>query len=383
MSTRVTHVITGLGTGGAEVMLDRLLGALDPRQISSQVICLASEGPIAERIRAKGIVVDVLNLEPGLSALAAIPRITARLRASRPDIVHTWMYHADLLGGVAARLTRVPVVWALHASTLDPTKTRRSTRWLIRALAKVSPSLPAHIVSCSRVGRDVHVSMGYDARKMEVIPNGFDTALLRHDPELRRQARASWSVDDDQIVVGHLARFHPQKDHRTLLEAAAICIREEPRLQFMCFGNDIIPSNASLMEQAARLKLGERCRFMGPISPPQTVLSGFDLLVSSSRFGEAFPLVIGEAMACEVPCIVTDVGDSSYMVEATGKTVAPGDAQCLARAILELSRLPRAERARLGLAARERVSQLFSLERVAARYAEVYERYARGARLGS
>ncbi len=376
--TRVVHIITGLAVGGAEVMLDRLLGALDRSRIQSEVICLAGEGPIAARIREKQIRVQALNLSSGISALAGIPRIVARLREVKPDVVHTWMYHADFLGGAAARLLGVPVVWSLHAGTVDPAQNARSTHWLIQVLAKLSSTVPNRIVSCSHVGRKAHEAVGYDASKMEFIPNGFDTAVFRRNDEFRRIARAQWVVGDHDIVIGHLARFHPQKDHRTLLEAAARCLREDPHLKFVLFGSDVNRANSVLAEQADQLGLGERCLLLGPNPAAHEALPGFDVLVSSSS-SEAFPLVVGEAMACEIPCVVTDVGDSSFMVGPTGKTVAPRDPQGLSRALLEMARLDPFERQRLGAEARARVEANFSLTRVADLYAGVYEQLAGGA----
>jgi glycosyltransferase involved in cell wall biosynthesis len=374
---RVTHVITGLGTGGAEIMLDRLLRALPDVGVQSQVICLAGEGPIAASIRAKHVPLQVLGLPTGPSALTQLPRLARLLSDGAPQVVHTWMYHADLLGGLAARAIGVPVVWALHATQLDPSQTRGSTRVLVKALAQLSRVVPAHVVSCSQVGLEVHAAMGYDSKKLSVVPNGFETTSFRKDPELRAAARRRFGASDDDIVVGHLARFHPQKDHRTLLEAIALSTRREPRLRFVLFGTDVSPENAELTAQARQLDIAARCHLMGPTANSRQEIPGFDILVSSSRYGEAFPLVLGEAMSCEVPCVVTDVGDSQTIVSHTGRTVPPGNPEALASALVELARQPPSERRRLGIEARARIEQLFSMPRVAAQYASLYARFAR------
>jgi glycosyltransferase involved in cell wall biosynthesis len=180
-------------------------------------------------------------------------------------------------------------------------------------------------------------------------------------------------VADHEIVVGHLARFHPQKDHRTLLDAASRCLREDPRLKFVLFGTDVTRANTALAQQADQLGISERCLFLGPNPAAHEALPGFDMLVSSSSFGEAFPLVVGEAMACEVPCVVTDVGDSPFLVGTTGRTVAPRDPAALSRALLELASLEPLERRRLGAAARARIEEHFSLSHVASLYTNVYE----------
>lgn len=363
-------------------MLDRLLGALDPELVQSQVICLAGDGPIAERIRARQVPLQVLGLPATARALAGLPRLIARLHEIRPDVIHTWMYHADFLGGIAGKTLGAPVIWALHATTLDPAQTRRATRWLVDALARLSAHVPERIVSCSQVGLEAHRSMGYDAQKLVVVPNGFDTTRFQKNGASRTAARARWGVSDDDIVIGHVARFHPQKDHRSLLAAAAICIETEPRLRFVCLGMDVSPSNSALADQARELGIMERCHFLGPTTSVENELPGFDLLVSSSRFGEAFPLVIGEAMACEVPCVVTDVGDSAFIVGDTGALVPPGDPGALADALLRMARLSRAERERLGAQARARIETKFSLAYVAELYTQVYRAAARADRQG-
>jgi glycosyltransferase involved in cell wall biosynthesis len=358
-------------------MLDRLLGALPKERVDSEVICLAEEGPIASRIRERRIPLKVLGLQAGVMALSGLPRIVSHFRDSRPDVVHTWMYHADFLGGLAARRLGVPLVWALHSSTLDPVESPRSTQALVRVLATLSKRLPNRIVSCSRVGRSRHERLGYDASKMEVIPNGFDTTLFRPNTEIRRDARARWNATDEDIVVGHVARFHPQKDHRTLLRAAALSLANEPRLRFVLYGNDVTPTNRALFGLAEQLGITDRCSFLGMSSSTQDVFPGLDVLASSSSFGEAFPLVIGEAMACEVPCVVTDVGDSSHMVGSTGITVAPRDPEALARALTQMARLEPQARRDLGAEGRRNVEVTYGLAHVASLYADVYERVAR------
>jgi len=373
---RIVHVITGLGMGGAEIMLDRLLGAFDGQRVESSVICLSGEGPIAPRIRERGVPLQVLDLPTGPKALAAYPRMLSLLRSARPDVVHTWMYHADFLGGTAARALGIPVIWALHATTMDAAKTSRATRWLIGALAKLSPYVPDRVVSCSNVGRAAHADMGYEKAKLSVIPNGFDTARFRKSDSLRAAARARWQVGADELVVGHVARFHPQKDHSTLLEAIARCAQSNAKLRFVFFGTDVTSQNTGLMSLARELGVTDRCLFLGPSTAVDSELPGFDVLVSSSRYGEAFPLVIGEAMASEVPCVVTDVGDSAYIVGDTGIAVSPANPAELATALLKLTGQDPSARHALGAAARARIEAEFSLARVAELYTRLYEEVA-------
>jgi len=374
--TRVVHVITGLLVGGAEVMLARLLSAFD-ETVENHVVSLAAEGPMAAVIRAQGVPVLALGLSSGPSALAGLPRLVGILRELRPDVVHTWMYHADLLGGLAARMVGVPVVWALHNTTLDPAKTGRAVRGLVRTLALLSRTIPTQIVSCSEVGRRVHESIGYDSGRLVVIPNGFDTTKFRPDPKARSGSRETWGASEDDIVVGHLARFHPQKDHFTLLAAAGVAAAVEPRLRFVFYGREVTHDNPSLVQWARDAGVLERCSFLGEASELESRIPGFDLLVSASSFGEAFPLVIGEAMSCGVPCVATDVGDSTLIVGDTGMIVPPRDAGRLANALVELAHWGDEKRLIRAQAARARIVNFFSLAEVAQAYQTTY----RGVRL--
>jgi glycosyltransferase involved in cell wall biosynthesis len=369
---RVAHVITGLGLGGAEVMLDRLLSAFDAQRVESQVISLTG-GPVASRIRAQHVPLQVLGLSSPLSAMVSIPRLASLLRAQRPDVVHTWMYHADLLGGLAGKLVGIPVLWALHATTLDPTETNRTTRLLVHSLAKLSKVLPDHVVSCSRVGLESHRDRGYPESRMSVIPNGFDLSRFKPDQQLRQKARASWGFGENEVVVGHVGRFHPQKDHRTLLASAALAHAQDARLRFVCFGTDVTDGNAQLMSWARGSGVLSISRFLGPHASVQEVLPGFDIFVSPARFGEAFPLVIGEAMACGVPCVVTNVGDSALLVGDTGHVVPPAAPAALAEALRAVAALDWEQRRGLGARATQRVKENYALARIADRYSQLYE----------
>jgi glycosyltransferase involved in cell wall biosynthesis len=374
---RVAHVITGLGVGGAETMLVRLVDALNS-SVENIVICLSRPGPMAARIRAVGVRVEALDLPSDPRALLGLPKLVRLLRELRPDVVHTWMYHADFLGGLAARLNGAPVIWALHNSTLDPSQTGRSTRLIVKALARLSSSVPTRIVSCSEVGRRIHEEIGYSAERMTVIENGFDTTQFRPNAEYRAEARGAWNCRADDFVVGHVARFHPQKDHRTFLAAAGLAAQREPNLRFVLYGAGVTPDNRELAESARAAGVLERCSFLGLEQNVARRLPGLDLLVSSSSFGEAFPLVLGEAMASGVLCVTTDVGDSALIVGDTERVVPAANSGALAEAIVRAARLSQTERENRSIAGIARIRDRFELSQIARRYSDLYLEVARG-----
>ena len=379
----VLHIITDLDIGGAERSLVALLGPLEQAGFASTVLSLMPGGALAEVLRRDGIRVHELDLKPGLPSPRTLLRLVRIIRAEQPALVQTWMYHADLLGGVAARAAgRMPVVWGLHNTNLDPRHTKRSTRWVVRACAALSRRVPTRIVSCSDAGVGIHVRQGYAEERILSIPNGFDTTALHPRPAERAAVRAELGIADDAILIGQVARFDPQKDYRNFIQAAGRVAAQRPDVHFMLVGKGCVPENAELAAWIDAAGLRPRCHLLGLRTDAHRLLSALDVAVLSSAYGEAFPLVLGEAMACGVPCVATDVGDAARIIGETGRIVAPRDASALADAVLGLLALSSPERATLGTAARARIVAEFSLAAVAARYAALYEELIDGNRHG-
>ncbi len=365
------HVITGLGTGGSEMMLYRLLSALDRERFSPAVISLREEGPLAEKIRALGIPVKALGMRPGFANPLAQARLAGWLRAAQPALVQTWMYHADLLGGLAARWVGLPVIWGLHNNVLDRRSTKRSTFWTVKACAWLSPWLPAKIISCSAAAAESHARLGYRREKMVVIPNGFDLQAFRPDAAARASVRAELGLPDDAPLIGLVARYDPIKDHHNFVEAAAYLRQRFPEVHFLLCGEGVTWQNAELGGWIRQKGLSSSFHLLGRREDAPRLTAALDIATNSS-IGESFSNAIGEAMACGVPCVVTDVGDSAYIVGETGKVVPVGDSQALARAWQELLENTPQARQQLGQAARQRIEQHFSLPVVAGEYEAVY-----------
>jgi glycosyltransferase involved in cell wall biosynthesis len=296
------------------------------------------------------------------------------LRALAPDVVSTWMYHADLLGGVASRLAGVRGVgWSIRNSDLDATHTKLSTRLVVSACASVSRWIPARILCCSVVARHVHVGCGYAADKMVVIPNGFDLARFAPNADARAAVRLELGIPADAPLVGVVGRFDPQKDHAGFFRSAAILRRHMPSVRFLLAGKDMDHANAELVSAMDKAGARDASHLLGLRSDMPALMASLDVLVSSSAYGEAFPNVVGEAMACAVPCVVTDVGDCAYIVGDTGITVPPGDNAALAAAMQTLLALSRQERAVIGDRARARVAENFDITQVVHQYERFFD----------
>jgi len=372
IARRVTHVITGLNPGGAEMMLFKLLSAMDRVAFDSEVISLTDMGPLAEKIQALDITVRALGMRRGGPNPLALLRLAVWLGRSKPDVIQTWTYHADLIGGIAAKLVGgIPVIWGIRHSNLDPQGSKRKTIWTANACAKLSNWLPTQIVCCSEASLPVHAALGYETRKMCVIPNGFDLDVFKPDPPARRTVRAELGIPEDTLLIGMFARFHAQKDHRNFVEAAALLHTRHPNIHFLICGDGITWENRVLSGWIVTAGIHEHCHLLGPREDIPRLTAALDI-ASSSSFGEGFPNVVGEAMSCGVPCVVTDVGDSDRIVGTTGRIVAAKDPEALAMAWTEMIGLGEEGRRMLGVAARKRVMDHFELSKIVKKYEALY-----------
>lgn len=369
---RILHVITGLDVGGAEMMLAKLLRQT-AKEHESRVVSLTGDGPIGERIRALGVETAFLGMRRGVPDPRGIIALAREIRAFRPTVVQTWLYHADLVGGVAALLSgRPPVVWGLRNADLDSTDSKWTTRLTLRLCARLSEYLPARIVSCSERARDFHVARGYDAGRVVIIPNGFDVSAFTQAGGERDDVRRELGIPAQAGVVGMVARYHPTKDFRNFARAAGEVARNVPGVWFALCGAGVTEDNAELRGWLAEAGVLDRSRLLGQRRDVGRLLSALDVFTLSSRT-EGFPNALGEAMACGIPSVATDVGDCAAVLGDTGRVVPPNDSVALSAAWRDLLRLPEDERSRIGAAGRRRIVELFSIQSVAARYVELYE----------
>lgn len=369
---RVVHLITELNVGGAEIMLQRLVSRMDRSRFSNSVVSMTSAGPIGAPIREEGTPVSDLGMPDGVPSPVGALRLWALLRKERPHILQTWLYHADLLGLLVGRAAGVPtIVWNLRCSNLDLARYSRTLRLVVKACGRLS-ALPEAVVANSEAGREYHTRIGYRPRRWVLVPNGVDLDTFRPDSTARPRLRADLGLPPETPLVGLVARFDPMKDHRTFLEAAAVLHRSRPDVHFMLAGLGLDSGNPRLADWLGELGIAPAVHLLGVRNGIPALMAGLDIATSSSAFGEGFPTAIAEAMACGVPCVVTNVGDSAVLVGGTGRVVPPRDPAALATAWLDLlqsdSRL-----AACGLAARARAVGHFALDTIVRQYERLYE----------
>lgn len=368
----VVHLITDLDVGGAELMLARLVRGLQRRGVRNLVVSMTAPGAVAARIESAGVRVISLGLRRGAIAPGATVRLRRLLAVERPDIVQTWMYHADLLGTFAA-LPRRPfaLVWNLRASNIDMRR-YRPLSGLVRAACAWLSRIPDVVVANAEAGVDYHARLGYRPRRWVVIPNGVDTEEFAPDPEAGRSFRREQGIPEAALVIGLVARRDPMKGHEVFLEAAARLLEAVPSLYVVLAGEGVTERDEpfrSWMGNVGRER-ARRVRLLGRRDDVPRIYCALDVAVSSS-FGEGFPNAVAEAMACGVPVVATSVGDTPRLAESAGRLVPPGDPAAIVHAcagILENEEL----RAALGYAARCRIRDLFGIGEAVRQYDSMY-----------
>jgi glycosyltransferase involved in cell wall biosynthesis len=281
------------------------------------------------------------------------------------------MYHANLVGGVLARLANVRrVFWGIHHANLSPRLNKRSTLMVAGACASLSRVVPTTSIFCSQSSAELHWRLGFSRQRSIVIPNGFDAGLFHPSPEACLSVRTELGVDEETVLIGLFARFDKLKDHVNFCQAAAL-MGANSKVHFVLAGAGITLDNLTLLSWLEEAGVASRTHLLGLRQDMPRLCSALDILTLCSA-GEAFPNVIGEAMACGVPCVVTDVGDCARIVGGTGIVVPARDPGALAEAWTRLLGHGATQRPILGKLARQRILDNFSLERVAAKYLNLY-----------
>lgn len=366
---RIAHVITGLETGGAEKMLLKLISR-SSGAFKHVVISLRTIGTVGQLLQARNIQVIALNSHPGRFSVALLFRLATQLRFVKPDIVQGWMYHGNFAAFIAKRMMGAgwPLCWSIRCSIGDPGTEKWITRAVRRVCAPIAGSIASIIYNSDRA-RHQHECAGYSSAKGVVIPNGFDTEVFRPNALARIAFRQRFSLEEDQPIIGHIARFDPMKDQATLVAAALKVARCLPNAIFIFAGPGMLNLPGTPDSTASVLTLlKNKVIFLPEQENVAELMSAFDVFVLSSAFGEGFPNVLGEALSCGVPCVATDVGDCADVVGDCGAIVPPRDPEKLAAAILHILTAASSEREALSRRARRRAEQYFSIADVVTKY---------------
>lgn len=360
-----------LHMGGAERQLVELAKGLFQRGYNVKVVVFYTGGMFDAELLNAGIPLINLNKKNRWDIFPFLSRFLCLHIRTKPILVQSYLAVPNLLSLLLKPLLpNTRIIWGLRASNMDLSRydwLARLSYWLECRLSRFADL----IIANSQAGKQYAVNHGFRADKMIVIPNGIDSDKFHLDPTGRQQVRAEWGISEQDILVGLVARLDPMKDHPNFIAAANIVVQTQPNVRFVCVGSGTEAYSESLKQQAA--SLGDRLIWAGTWDDMSAAYSAFDIASSSSCFGEGFSNSIAEAMACERPCVVTDVGDSAWIVGDASVVVPASDPKALADGLLKLVNLPCQERANLGAQARIRIKQNFSIDALIIRTAQALE----------
>ena len=374
---KILFVTTGLETGGAEVMLYNLLSKINRDLFEPTVISMMDRGIYGELIEQLDIPVHCVGMTAGKFNPSAAFNIVKSIEQIKPDIIQGWMYHANLAVQFFKFLAtkKIPILWSIHHSLHDLPSEKPLTQAIIR-FGSWSSKFVSKVVFVSEKSQAQHHNIGYSKANSCVIPNGFNLAEFYSSAEVRAKFRQELGVSETTFLIGSIARYHPMKDHANFLRAASILLAEYPETKFVMLGSNVDWENQTLTELIDKLGIANSVYLLGRRGDIPQITPALDLVTSSSAYGEAFPLIIGESMSCQVPCVVTDIGDSAWIVGDTGKVIPPKNPTALAKAWQEMISMDRSHREGLGELARNRIVNNFSLTSVVSRYEQLYQSLA-------
>ncbi len=372
---KITHVISGLNRGGTEKTLLRLIEH-QRNQVDHTVISLTDGGFFGPQIIDLGGKLYCLGMQTGrIPSPGNIIKLAKLLKNQTPDVVQTWMYHADLLGGIAARLAGIPVCWGIHHSNLSPEHNKQTTLLVAKACSWLSWIIPSKIISCSHRSVEVHLGLGY-ADKFQVIPNGLNLSDYKPlTPNLRNNIRKSLNISFECKIIGHVGRAEPLKDHATLFATFAKIAEICPEAFLLLAGSGLHAGDEyyeNIISVSPAKKFRSRIIALGQRNDIASLMAVMDVFILSS-IGEAFPNVLVEAMACGTPCIATNVGDCAKIVGETGWIRPAKDVNGLAMdALSALNEPDEAKTSRRELSRRS-IEERFTIEKMSESYQSIWE----------
>ena len=338
---RVLFLLRSLNVGGAERQLLLLASGLQQRGCSVKLAIFYAGSPLDEEARAMGIQIVDLKRQGRWDLVPFFFRLVRLIQSEKPDILHSYLQVPNIWSAlVKLVLPRTNVVWGIRASDIE--WKNYGWQWQVTDKAEsLLARIPDWMICNSAAGLLHHAQKGYPKKKMSVVRNGIDTMRFFPDRSLGRGLRAKWGVREDQKLIGMVGRLDPVKDYPNFLQAAALLIQERPEVRFVCVGGGPDSYRNEYCELARSLNLQNVLIWAGEQTEMLHVYNALDLLVLSS-VSEGVSNVLGEAMACGVPCVATSVGDSAQLVGSVGELVPARDSQALKQGMLHL--LDRIER---------------------------------------
>ena len=357
---KLVFIIRDLGYGGAQRQLLVLASGLDRREFDVTVIHFYP-GALEARFRDAAVKTVCVGKTHRWDLAGFFFRLARIVRAIQPDILHSYLTESNVMTACLKPICpRARIVWGLRDSQTDAQHWGVLGRWSFR-LARLLSRHADLIIANSRSGREYYAGQGYPTDRIEVVANGIDTDRFSPATAGRELARGELGISQNTILFGVVGRLNAMKDHATFLRAAAQLATVVPNARFLCVGDGPADYLSEMQRLAGSLGIGDKVIWLAARPDMPSLYVALDALVSSSAFGEGFSNVIGEAMACGVPCIATEVGDSAWIIANANQVVPAGDAAALAAAMTRFARLPSSTIAEIKHQARLRILDHFTV----------------------
>lgn len=367
---KIVHIITGLGSGGAENFLYKLLKNVDLNKYNVSVISLKGKGFYGEKIEKLGIPVFSCNMTKNpISIIKTIIKLYKKIRGA--DVLQCWMYHANLIGFISGKLAHVPkIIFSIHHANFDKDKNKKLTIIINKICSYLAHFIYA-VVYAGENSKLLHINrMGYPKSNAISIPNGVETNKFKPKPWAKDFVSKITKTPKDKNILLVVSKWHPIKDIPNFIEAFKIVNKNKDNVVAILCGRGLDSSNKELVNTIENKNLENEIRLLGVRDDIDIIMAGSDILVLPSA-GEAFPMVLIESMACGVPCVATDVGDSRLIVKDTGVVVPPHQPEKLAQGILSLLEST-TMRKKLGIKSRQRVLDNYDLRTIYSQYEDLW-----------
>ena len=376
MKKKILHITTGLGDGGSEGVLYRLIEK--DKANRHVVVSLIGEGKYGEDLRCIGVEVYSLGFSKDISVFFKIIKLISIIRKEKPSVTQTWMYHSDFIGGIAAKIAGCPkVFWNIRHSSLDRSVTKLTTRIIATCNAILSYVIPDKVICCAFSAKEAHLRLGYAQKKMIVINNGYDIERIRGESTCYPLKNIISSSEYSKTLIGMVARSNPQKDHQNIITATSIVLEKNTDIHLILIGSGISRDKV-IDEKINKLKLESKVTLLESRDDIPDIMAEIDIHVLCS-LTEGFPNAVAEAMLSKTPCVVTNVGESAAIVGSTGWVVEPKNSVALAKALLTAIEEKETSSTAWSLrkdACRNKIEANFNLNLMVARYNQVWNNSA-------
>ncbi len=368
---KILYIITGLNVGGAENMLYKLASSLDKNKYKISIICLINSGKMAKKLQALDVNVICMGIRFSPSAVIKWFKLIGIIKKENPDIVQTWMYHADLLGGLAAYIAgKKNIIWSIRQSSF--TLISNKTKFIAKLCALLSNKIPKKIVSNSYYAKATHVRFGYSRGKIKIIPNGFEITVNKNEKG-REDFRKQLHIPMDTVLFGALGRHAPEKGYPWLLDCISKISTIQKNFCLLIVGKNVINCPV-LKEKIKKYNLQNRVYLLDEQENVAFFFSSIDCYISSS-LSEGFSNALGEAMSFGLPCIVTRAGDSAHILNNNDFVVTPNDVNELSSSMSKMIDMTKNQRDEIGLKAKLRLSKKYELSKIVNQFDKLYQEY--------